>query len=359
MPLLVLASCEKPEPEPEPVVGKITLSTESELVFSDEGESQQVAFEATLEWEAASDQDWLTVEPKAGQAGEAAVTLRAAQNTVEEPRTAKVTLTCGEDSKTINVTQKQAGALVLTQSTISVKAEGGKITITAKANSNVTATVDADAASWITDVTTKALVDYIFDFQIAANESESSRRGKIVFTNNDGKKETVTIQQEGVYVEPDSPANVHGKVTCNGVGLADVLVSDGVEIVKTDADGNYSLHSDKYWRYVFVINPAGYDFPLNGILPANYKLISQNKDQNEEINFELVKTQEDNYTLLVLGDMHLANWARVSDVQQFNAIATDINNTINETPGKKYVLTLGDMTYEQLWLSCGIGRAHV
>ena len=79
MPLLVLASCEKPEPEPEPVVGKITLSTESELVFSDEGESQQVAFEATLEWEAASNQDWLTVEPKAGQAGEAAVTLSHAQ----------------------------------------------------------------------------------------------------------------------------------------------------------------------------------------------------------------------------------------------------------------------------------------
>ena len=353
MPLLVLASCEKPEPEPEPVVGKITLQSEDTYVFSDEGESHQVAFTANLDWTAASDQDWLTVEPKAGQAGEAAVTLRAAQNTQDDPRTATVTLTCGEDSKTIDVTQKQAGALILAQSTISVEAAGGTITITAKANSNVTATVDAEAASWIKDVTTKALVDYIFDFQIAENESEDSRSGKIVFTNNDGKEETVTIQQSGVYVEPVLPANVTGKVTCGGAGLADVLVSDGVEIVKTDADGNYSLRSDKKWRYVFVINPAGYDFPLEGILPANYKLLSQNSDTVEEVNFELEKTQEDNYTLLVLGDMHLANWSRVSDVQQFNAIAADINGTIDQTPGKKYVLTLGDMTYEQLWLSCG------
>ena len=335
------------------MVGKITLSTESELVFSDEGESQQVAFSATLDWTAASDQDWLTVEPKAGQAGEGAVTLRAAQNTADEPRTATVTLTCGEDSKTVNVTQKQAGALVLAQSTISVEAAGGLITITAKANSDVTATVDAAAASWITDVTTKALVDYIFDFQIAANESETSRSGKIVFTNNEGKTETVTIQQDGV--KPELPANVKGKVTCGGKGVAEVLVSDGVEIVKTDAEGNYAFHSDKKWRYVFVINPSGYDFPINGILPTNYKLISQKAEDVEEVNFELEKTQEDNYTLLILGDMHLANWERVSDVQQFNSVATDLNKHIAEIPGKKYVMTLGDMTYDVLWVSCKYG----
>lgn len=352
MPLLAIISCEKPEPEPDPVVGKITLSTESELVFSDEGESQQVAFTATLDWAATSDQDWMTVEPKSGQAGEAAVTLRASKNTSDEPRTAKVTLTCGEDTKTIEVTQKQAGALVLAQSTIAVEAAGGKITITAKANSNVTATVDA-SASWITDVTTKALVDYIFDFQIAANESEESRSGKIVFTNNDGNSETVTIQQDGV--KPEFPANVKGKVTCGGKGVAEVLVSDGVEIVKTDAEGNYAFHSDKKWRYVFVINPSGYDFPINGILPTNYKLISQKAEDVEEVNFELEKTQEDNYTLLILGDMHLANWERVSDVQQFNSVATDLNKHIAEIPGKKYVMTLGDMTYDVLWVSCKYG----
>ena len=68
MPLLAIISCEKPEPEPEPVVGKITLQSEASYVFSDEGESHQVAFEATLDWEAAASEDFVIVEPKSGLA---------------------------------------------------------------------------------------------------------------------------------------------------------------------------------------------------------------------------------------------------------------------------------------------------
>ena len=205
MPLLVIASCEKPENEPEQdqVVGKITFKSDAAIVLSGEGSSEQVEFTATLDWKAVSDQEWLTVTPKAGLAGDASVTMSAEKNTLEESRNAIVTLSCGEDTKTIEVTQKQAGALLLTQSSIEVAAEGGTVTITATSNSNATASVDVSAMSWITEVKTRALVEYIFNFEIAANESEMPRTGKIVFSNADGKSEVVTIVQEGMYVEPD------------------------------------------------------------------------------------------------------------------------------------------------------------
>lgn len=359
--LLTLAfafSCLKPEPDPQPVKGEITLKSDAVVVLSDAGSSEQVEFTATLEWKASSDQEWLTVEPKAGLAGEWAVTMTAEKNTSEEPRTASVTLTCGEDKETIEVTQKQAGALLLAQSMIQVAAEGGKISVTAKSNSNATAVVDAAAQPWITDVTTKAMVDYIFDFEIAANESEQPRSGRIVFSNSDGKSETVTIEQAGAEVDPEVEGNVYGKVTCNGAGVPDVLVSDGVEIVKTDAEGNYRFQSDKKWRYVFVINPAGYDFPLNGILPANYKLLSQNAETEEQVDFELVKTSQDNYTLLIVGDMHLANRTKSylpKDQEQFVKVAEDINASIAAASGKVYVLTLGDMTWDEFWVKNNYG----
>ena len=205
MPLLAIASCDKPENEPEQgqVVGKITFKSDAAIVLSGEGSSEQVEFTATLDWKAVSDQEWLTVTPKAGLAGDASVTMSAEKNTLEESRNAIVTLTCGEDTKTIEVTQKQAGALLLTQSSIEVAAEGGTVTITATSNSNATASVDVSAMSWITEVKTRALVEYIFNFEIAANESEMPRTGKIVFSNADGKSEVVTIVQEGMYVEPD------------------------------------------------------------------------------------------------------------------------------------------------------------
>ena len=149
MPLLVLASCEKPEPEPEPVVGKITLLSETSYVFSDEGDSHQVAFEATLDWTATASEEFVTLEPGSGLAGEGSVTIKIGKNPNFEPRTATVTITCGEDSKTINLTQKQGGALLLTESEISVAAEGGMVTIVAEATSNVTYAIDANCAKMV------------------------------------------------------------------------------------------------------------------------------------------------------------------------------------------------------------------
>ena len=185
---------ENPEPEPEP--GKITLKSDEALTFTDEAGSQEIKFDATLEWTASASESFVTVSPASGEKGEATVTVTVAANEAYDPRTATVTLTCGEDTKTIQITQKQKGALLLTESTLTVAAEGGKVTIVAKANSNVTATVPEAAKNWITEVKTKGLVDYSFDFEVAANESEYPRVGQIVFTNESGS-ESITIEQAG------------------------------------------------------------------------------------------------------------------------------------------------------------------
>ena len=185
----------EPEPEPEPVVGEITLKGEASVVLSDEGGSQEIAFEATLEWTAEASEEFVTVEPASGEAGEASVTVTVGVNESYDPRTATVTLTCGEDVKTINLTQKQKGALLLTESTFTVAAEGQVVTVLAKANSNVTYAIAEDAQSWITTaVAPNGLVDYSFNFEVAANEVEQPRTGQIVFTNESGS-ETVTIEQ--------------------------------------------------------------------------------------------------------------------------------------------------------------------
>lgn len=200
---VTFAGCEKPEPEqpeepgqeqPAPEVGKITLESDEALVFSDNGESHEVSFEATLDWTAAASEDFVTVNPASGKAGDAKVTVTVSANESYDPRTATLTLTSGEDQKTIQITQKQKGALLLTGSTISVAAEGGKVTVVAKANSNVTATIADNAKGWITEVKSKGLVDYTFDFDVAVNEVEQPRTGQIVFTNESGS-ETVTIEQ--------------------------------------------------------------------------------------------------------------------------------------------------------------------
>ena len=173
LPLALVWACkEKPELEPVPgttTTGKIELKSEESVVLSDEGDIKQIAFSATLDWTASSSESWLTVTPGSGKAGDVTVTVSAGVNESYDPRTANVTLTSDKATKVIKVTQKQKGALLLTESTIPVEAEGKVITITAKANSNVTAAIGQEAQSWIADVTTKGLIDYIFQFEIAPN----------------------------------------------------------------------------------------------------------------------------------------------------------------------------------------------
>ena len=340
----VAFACEKPEPTPKPVVGKVTPKTDEPIIISDEGGSKQIAFDATLDWTATSSESWLTVQPASGKAGQdISITLTAGANQNYDPRTAAVTIKSGEDSKEVQVTQKQKGALLLTDSTIPVGAEGKIVKIIAKANSNVSAAIDQAAKEWIIDISTRALIDYSFEFEVKPNAVESPRSGSIVFSNEAGS-ETVTIEQEGL-----KPANVTGQVTCNGTGVPDVLVSDGIQIVKTDSKGNYRMMSEKKWQNVFVIIPSGYEVPLDGVMPRHYKVLTEDAETPEVANFELVESTFSDFRLLVLGDMHLAR--RTNDLEQFSKVSKTISECMDEAAGKVFAITLGDHAWDMYWVS--------
>ena len=154
---------------------------------------------------------------------------------------------------------------------------------------------------------------------------------------------------EPLVVEPAAGTTVYGIVTCEGKGVPGVLVSDGDLIVKTDANGIYQMKSSKKWQYVFIIIPSGYEVPLQGILPEFSVALEKEVADAERKDFRLVKSSNDNFTLFVLGDMHLAN--RNDDTKQFAEVAKTLNRSISNAQGKTYCLTLGDMTWDLYWYS--------
>lgn len=145
---------------------------------------------------------------------------------------------------------------------------------------------------------------------------------------------------------------VKGTVYAAGVGIANVIVSDGIEVTKTDQNGIYYLSSKKEKQFVFVSIPGGYEVTTNNsILPTFYKGFSANATTVEVIDFELNAVNNDKHVMLALGDMHLAN--RNNDVSQFqNGFLTDVAKTITKYKNegyKVYGLTLGDMTWDAYW----------
>ena len=237
---LILAGCKEPV---EPVVPEITLTSGETAAISDEGGSAEIAFKATDAWTATSSQAWLTVNPNRGWAGETGITVTASANEEYDPRTATVTLTCGSDSKSVTVTQKQKGALLISEGIQPVGAEGGQITITAKANSNVTVAIDNDAKGWITDIKTKGLTDYVFVFEIAANTDEEARSGKIVFTNETGS-ETITVTQEGKNLYGDAELEkITATTTWEGAVFDAIISAHTTETEWTSPDGENFINA--------------------------------------------------------------------------------------------------------------------
>ena len=164
----------------------------------------------------------------------------------------------------------------------------------------------------------------------------------VTYASNPGDEEEIKVKEGN---------NVYGVVSCGGKGIPDVVVSDGFEVVKTDADGVYQFKSDKVHGYVFVSVPSGYEAISEGVMPKLHQHFTKAKSEIERLDFPLVQVSgQDNHTMLVFGDLHLAN--RTSDARQFSEFANDVNDYLAANPGKKtYALTLGDMTWDLYWVS--------
>lgn len=141
---------------------------------------------------------------------------------------------------------------------------------------------------------------------------------------------------------------IYGVVESAEGPIANVVVSDGINVTTTDADGVYQLASDKQLGYVFISVPSGYDCKLNGVFPDHYRRTITSASVPENQSFTLTKVDQSNYKILFLGDMHVANRTVNNDLGQFRKVAAEINSYY-KTLGKVYAITLGDMTWDLYW----------
>ena len=150
---------------------------------------------------------------------------------------------------------------------------------------------------------------------------------------------------------PDAGTTVYGIVSSAGVGVENVVVSDGAEVTVTNEKGIYQLKSAKKWGYVFISVPSGYEVPSVGVLPQFHCALKNSADVVERADFKLEKVDgQDSYKIFMLGDMHLAN--RTGDLGQFAQFTSDLTDYMTRHKGEKmYALTLGDMTWDLYWYS--------
>ncbi|GAA5039452.1 hypothetical protein GCM10011506_38690 [Marivirga lumbricoides] len=145
--------------------------------------------------------------------------------------------------------------------------------------------------------------------------------------------------------------NISGRVISKGKGVKNVVVSDGVTLVKTNTDGEFKFASSTQQDFVFISIPAGYEIDRLANGSANFFKWINKRGKNNKLVFDLKPLEESdtNHSFLLLADPQIQNSYEAQ--QLLNVSTPDFIETIRElnTPNT-FGIGCGDLVFDKLEL---------
>lgn len=151
----------------------------------------------------------------------------------------------------------------------------------------------------------------------------------------------------GVIAKNPIQIKLAGKISCEGKGISDVVVSDGISVVKSDAKGRYVISSTSNQSFVYYSLPSGYDSPLSDGVPHFYSRIDSVK-LKQKINFEIQKAlrSQDKHAFVLWTD------PQVYEMEEFkllDRVKDDVQQTVNTLSLNQpvHAICVGDIVFEK------------
>ncbi len=177
---------------------------------------------------------------------------------------------------------------------------------------------------------------------------------------------SISLQAQGVATGVIyNDGNGNGKRDANERGIADVAVSNGVQVVLSGPDGAYSLPVTND-TIVFVIKPAGYSVPTNELnQPAYYYVHKPNGSPKFDfkafdptgslpasVDFGLRRaSDEKDFTALIFGD------PQPYTIEEVNFFARGIVAEVKGIKNVAFGISLGDIVGDDLDLFAPYSKA--
>ena len=190
----------------EPSGVTLEIST-PELLFEQEGGTQDFTVTSNGDWEIFCSEDWCKTNFPAGSGNLTVSVMTEAYQGWGDVREAVVTLRSGKKKRELKVKQKPEKAMHIAQDTIHVSADGGTISVKVQSIYDRVEYV-VDLPTWISQVQeTKAIISATYDFVVERNGIPKKRVGYIIFHDTVNRLEDTVyvVQEKGeiemVYVE--------------------------------------------------------------------------------------------------------------------------------------------------------------
>ena len=154
--------------------------------------------------------------------------------------------------------------------------------------------------------------------------------------------------------------NVYGKITCSGVGVKDVVVSDGYNFTQTDAEGNYYINTDKKNGYIFYVIPSGYmpytsasSETADKIFPPFWQAMKfpNTPSKVEKHDFKLKVENNENHIMFFQADPQVGNRSDDNDYNQYTTTYFPRTKQEIAAAGSTpiYTTVLGDLSWDYYW----------
>ncbi|WP_428277953.1 calcineurin-like phosphoesterase C-terminal domain-containing protein [Candidatus Palauibacter sp.] len=148
-----------------------------------------------------------------------------------------------------------------------------------------------------------------------------------------------------------NPVRVQGMVRAGGRGLGRVSISDGLQVVDSDADGRFELVTSTDRDFVWVRVPSGYEIPLNPSGTARFYERIDPSASEMSVAFDLapLDVSDERHTLLLLGDIQTQTEEEMGWFHERSV--PDLRQTVREF-GDTHVFGIsdGDIMYDRLGL---------
>lgn len=168
--------------------------SEYDLVLGAQGDEVSFDIECNTKWSIENESGWCKTDVASGE-GDGTVKVTAEAYYENADRNAVLTVKAGNETRTVQVTQKHEDALILSKDKFDVAQEGGSISVEWQSNIDCRLTIPRKFEAWIKEAPkSKGLVTTTFDLFISENEAYDKREGYVIVSGN-WLRDTVRIYQ--------------------------------------------------------------------------------------------------------------------------------------------------------------------
>lgn len=160
-------------------------------------------------------------------------------------------------------------------------------------------------------------------------------------------RKVLLLGAAGIFLAALQVHAITGRVSCEGKGLAKVVVTDGTIFTQTDETGAFQLTPSPRARFVYISTPAGYMPKESEGNPKYYYRLSEGQDKPVSFDLKSIGNDQKQY-VFAFGDPQVRD---DHDLQRLkDEVLADMARRVKKAPYNTtplHALVAGDLTFNK------------